>query len=127
MPTYSLRYETRPDSAVYLEDPDPARSPDNIDFFHIHQAYACISGWFAAHGPRRQYVANRFYSALFESVRVIWYEAPHELDATTLFTRLNVGRIPLTDAELVKALLLARARGEWGGPIVPWRSPRSGT
>ena len=26
-----------------------------------------------------------------------------------MFTRLNVGRIPLTDAELVKALLLTRA------------------
>ncbi len=41
---------------------------------------------------------------------MIWYEAPQtpEFDSRTLFTRLNVGRIPLTDAELVKALLLSR-------------------
>ena len=61
-------------------------------------------------GDERQYVANKFYDALYEHVRVIWYEAPEELDGTDLFVRLNVGRIPLTDAELVKALLLSRSR-----------------
>ncbi|HHX46988.1 MAG TPA: DUF1524 domain-containing protein, partial [Brevibacterium sp.] len=42
--------------------------------------------------------------------RIIWYEAPEDLNAAELFTRLNIGRIPLTDAELVKALLLSRSR-----------------
>ena len=41
---------------------------------------------------------------------MLWYEAPKEVDSTDLFTRLNVGRIPLTDAELVKALLLSRGQ-----------------
>lgn len=108
---YSLRYETRVDSASYLEELDPELSQKNIDFFHIHDAYRCIRAWFDAHGHRRQYVANKFYDALFENVRVIWYEAADDVDAATLFTRLNVGRIPLTDAELVKALLLSRSRG----------------
>lgn len=108
---YTMRYETRPDSASYLEEFDPELRERNIDFFHIYEAYRCISRWFEAHGHRRQFVANKFYGALFEYVRVIWYEAPDDLDATTLFTRLNVGRIPLTDAELVKALLLSRSRG----------------
>ena len=112
---YSLRYETRPGSAAYLEQLDPGLSQENIDFFHIHEAYRCISEWFDAYGTRRQWAANKFYDALFEQVRVIWYEAADDLDATTLFTRLNVGRIPLTDAELVKALLLARSRGDAGG------------
>jgi len=111
---YSLRYETRVDSASYLEELDPQLSQKNIDFFHIHDAYRCIRAWFDAHGHRRQYVANKFYDALFENVRVIWYEAADDVDAVTLFTRLNVGRIPLTDAELVKALLLSRSRGGVG-------------
>jgi hypothetical protein len=111
---YSLRYETRPDSAAYLEQLDPGLSQENIDFFHIHEAYRCISEWFDAHGAKRQWAANKFYDALFERVRVIWYEAADDLDATTLFTRLNVGRIPLTDAELVKALLLSRSRSDAG-------------
>ncbi len=42
---------------------------------------------------------------------MLWYEAPKDVDSTDLFTRLNVGRIPLTDAELVKALLLSRSQG----------------
>ena len=111
---YSLRYETRADSAAYLQGLDPDLSRKNIDFFHIYEAYQCISEWFDAHEGRRQYVANKFYDALFEHVRVIWYEAADDLDAATLFTRLNVGRIPLTDAELVKALLLSRSRGSLG-------------
>ena len=111
---YSLRYETRADSAAYLEELDPDLSQKNIDFFHIYEAYRCISEWFDGHEGRRQYVANKFYDALFEYVRVIWYEAADDLDAATLFTRLNVGRIPLTDAELVKALLLSRSRGDLG-------------
>jgi Protein of unknown function DUF262 len=111
---YSLRYETRPGSAAYLEQLDPGLSQENIDFFHIHEAYRCISEWFDARGARRQWAANKFYDALFERVRVIWYEAADDLDATTLFTRLNVGRIPLTDAELVKALLLSRSRSDAG-------------
>jgi hypothetical protein len=113
-PTYSITYETRSDSEAYLQHLDAERGDSNIDFYHLYGAYDCIRGWFDAHGAKRQYVANKFYEYLYESVRVIWYEAPPELDSTTLFTRLNVGRIPLTDAELVKALLLSRSRGEAG-------------
>ncbi|MBZ9998533.1 MULTISPECIES: DUF262 domain-containing protein [unclassified Mesorhizobium] len=110
-PAYSIAYETRPGSQTYLQELDQARSESNIDFFHLHAAFQCIREWFDAHGARRQHVANKFYGYLFDSVRVIWYDAPFDLDSPSLFTRLNVGRIPLTDAELVKALLLSRSRG----------------
>ena len=111
---YSIAYDTRPGSATYLQELDTERANTNIDFFHIHRGYQCIRAWFDAHGTRRQYVANKFYGYLFESVHVIWYEAPTRLDSTALFTRLNVGRIPLTDAELFKALLLSRSHGDAG-------------
>lgn len=111
---YSIRYETRPDSAEYLtslyEERSQERSQKNIDFFHIYDAYRSIGSWFKELGEDLQYVADKLYIALFEHVKVIWYEAPEDVDATTLFTRLNVGRIPLTDAELVKALLLTKIR-----------------
>lgn len=108
-PNYAITYETRPGTEAYLREPDPAVRESNIDYFHLYGAYERICTWFEAHGADRQYVADKLYIALFESVRVIWYEAPAQVDATTLFTRLNVGRIPLTDAELVKALMLSRA------------------
>lgn len=104
---YRIRYETRPDSATFLEDLDPHKSTQNIDFFHIYQAYQAIAAWFEGHEKRSQYAADRIYGALYDRVKVIWYQAPDDVDATTLFTRLNVGRIALTDAELVKASLLS--------------------
>ena len=44
------------------------------------------------------------------NIRVIWYEVTDEEKATSIdiFTRLNIGKIPLTNAELIKALLLRR-------------------
>jgi hypothetical protein len=110
-PQYSIKYDTRPGSENYLQELDAGQAGKNIDYFHLHRAYECIRAWFGAHGARRQHAANKFYGYLFDSVRVIWYEAPESLDSTALFTRLNVGRIPLTDAELFKALLLSRSRG----------------
>jgi hypothetical protein len=104
---YSLEYETREDSATYLEEPDPGRCQENIDYFHIFTAYRCIKQWFEAHGGRLEFEANEFYGALFKYVQVIRYQAPDDVDGNALFRRLNVGRIPLTDAELVKAMLLS--------------------
>ena len=111
---YSLQYETREDSKAYLDNPVEERHQENIDFFHIFKAYEAIEAWFTERGHRRLQAAIDFYTALSSKVRVIWYEADAGEDSTTLFTRLNVGRIPLTDAELVKALLLSRNRAERG-------------
>lgn len=45
-----------------------------------------------------------------KNIRAIWYEIFDEESATSIdiFTRINIGKIPLTNAELVKALLLRR-------------------
>lgn len=104
---YSLSYDTRPQSATYLADPTEADSHANIDFYFIFQASECIRNWFEER-PNPTLAAVNFYKALAERVFVIWYEAPDDVDARTLFTRLNIGRIPLTDAELVKAVLLSK-------------------
>lgn len=114
-PRYTIEYETRERSAEYLRSLDEKRAGENIDFFHLHRAYRCIAAWFEAREPHaRQLLADELFGRLFKSVYVIWYEAPPETDAVALFTRLNDGRIPLTDAELVKALVLSLARG---GPV----------
>lgn len=115
---WTMEYQTRGELAGYLRTPDPERSDDNIDFYHVNEAYQCIRTWFANVGDDAQFVADELYRALHKFVNVIWYQAPHDVDATTLFTRLNVGRIVLTDAELVKALLLAEL-GKLPGPTNP--------
>ncbi|MBD8584142.1 DUF262 domain-containing protein [Frigoribacterium sp. CFBP 8766] len=108
-PAFSLQYETRPEMARLIKEPALIGVDANIDAFHLSNAYRAIEEWFDAHKGRRQFAANKIYGYFFESVRFIWYEAPAKVDSATVFTRLNVGRIPLTDAELVKALLLAKA------------------
>ena len=106
---YSLEYETRASSAAYLQHPTSEDSQSNIDYFHIFRAFECVREWFDGRDNPTLEAIN-FFKYLSESVYVIWYEAPPEVDSVTLFTRLNIGRIPLTDAELVKALVLARSR-----------------
>jgi hypothetical protein len=113
-PAYSLCYETRSDSRVYLESISvgAAVTARNIDYHHLQGAYVAIDAWFAQHGDRhKQYsVALDLYRYLSDSIGLIWYEAPSGMEAIPLFTRLNVGRIPLTAAELVKAALLTAVR-----------------
>ena len=41
-PRYAIRYQTRPRSEAYLLDLSEKEKDDNIDFFHIHGAYARI-------------------------------------------------------------------------------------
>lgn len=108
---YTLQYKTRPGSAEYLNNPVEEQQASNIDFFHIYQAHDAINNWFEERGLdsfKRNSIAQKLHGHLFESVRIIWYETPSAASGPALFTRLNIGRIPLTDAELIKAVLLSR-------------------
>lgn len=116
---YELEYETRPGSAGYLARPVEDLAVSNIDYHHIWTAYQSIDAWFTRHGNRAEHAAGRIYDYLLDpdekrGVKVIWYQAPESLDSIELFTRLNVGRIELTDAELVKAYLLSLSKGRPG-------------
>lgn len=42
-------------------------------------------------------------------MKVIWFELAENDDSVAAFTRLNVGKIPLTNDELIRALFLRRA------------------
>lgn len=105
-PRWTMRYETRTESAHFLAQPDADRAGNNIDFHHIWQAEQAIEAEIASIEPDNR---NAMLKALGNGVRVIWYEAPSHVSSIDLFTRLNSGRIPLDDAELFKALLLSQA------------------
>lgn len=113
MARYTISYATRPDSQLYLQTIDGDKSEENIDFWHMHQAYKTIEEWFEskAHDLSvwKEDLAYKFAFWLSESVKVIWYEIMSDADRGNpedLFTRLNIGKIPLTNSELVKALFL---------------------
>ncbi|WP_339856672.1 DUF262 domain-containing protein [Pseudohongiella acticola] len=106
---YSLRYQTRPRSEEFLKNPNDAEHKNNIDYFHMYHAYETIRQWFE---EKEEEYALKFYQTLTndrkagKNVQVIWYEIREDIDATAVFARLNMGKIPLTDSELVKALFL---------------------
>ena len=104
---YSLNYETRTDSEAFLDSIDERLAESNIDFFHIYNAYRTIDGWFNCQKDD-VIAADKIYEYLAERVKIIWYEVDASEDAIALFTRLNIGKIPLTSAELVKAMFLCR-------------------
>lgn len=103
---YSLNYETRTDSEAFLDSINEMLSETNIDFFHMFRAYQTISGWFIDQKDD-VIAADKIYEYLAERVKIIWYEVGESEDAIALFTRLNIGKIPLTSAELVKAMFLS--------------------
>ncbi len=108
---FTLRYETRPKSEQFLNNINLDRS--NIDFHHISDACLAIQEWFAKDENAKRYNdRQRFMTAFFgeknheRSIQVIWYQVEDAIDGKELFTRLNIGKIPLTNSELIKALFL---------------------
>jgi len=108
---FSIEYETRKQSEEYLESMNEELKDTNIDFFHMYGALDVIRRWFDGQSDA-VVAANDIYGYLNKNVKVIWYEVGNEdIDETELFTRLNIGKIPLTNAELVKALFLSQGNG----------------
>lgn len=99
---YLLKYATRPESQKYLLSLDEGKKEQNIDFYFIFEAYANIREWFKDKIHR----INDIESVFLNKVKVIWYQLSDTENVIDVFTRLNMGKIPLMNAELVKALFL---------------------
>lgn len=107
-PRFTLSYKTREQSEDFLKAIDETCKDDNIDFWHICSAYQSIKDWFDKKDKKSTITnINKYFD---EIVKVIWYEVGESEDAINLFTRLNIGKIPLTSAELVKAMFLSRSK-----------------
>lgn len=99
---YSIEYETRPESKEYIATLDESQKNKNIDFHYIFESYTEIRHWFKDKINR----INDIESVFLNDVKVIWYQISETENVTEVFTRLNMGKIPLVNAELVKALFL---------------------
>jgi len=110
---FRLTYKTRKGSEVFLAEKKFKESIDktNIDYFHMSSSYQIIEEWFSEHPGAK----GKILPILMDNnddgnrnVRFIWYvvENDDSVNPIDIFIRLNVGKIPLTDAELIKALLL---------------------
>lgn len=119
---YEIIYETRnkesEDSWEFLQKINNIEKINkiNIDFYYMSNAYLTIQSWFAKNKANELDFLKILLSNDVQedndkkidyanNIRVIWYEIKDEKE-TDVFTRLNIGKIPLTNAELIKALLL---------------------
>ena len=111
-PKFSLDYKRSMQSATFLENIDLTLEEANIDFWFMAQAYKTIKSWFESKivaGEIDSDEISEDLKNLFKyNVQIIWYEVDEGENAINLFERLNIGKIPLTSAELVKAMFLSR-------------------
>lgn len=116
---YDIDFEVRVNSTHLLTDivaekaVDTEKSPDA---YFMLEAYKKIKQWV----DEQQLLSTDFKTTLLDSVKVIWYEvaltsattAEQEKEKIDIFNRLNIGKIPLDDAELLRALFLNHIVGE---------------
>lgn len=130
-PLFTLEYATREDSADFLAKklfaPEESEVASNVDYHYMRAAYGYIKDWFTQ-APKHPGAAGKLIPLLLDedgkgpNVRVIEYYVEDDSDPIDVFLRLNQGKIPLTDAELTKALFLQSDK--YDAKLLPYVSPK---
>lgn len=79
-----------------------------FDYWHICDAWKTISDWIEKMSEKEKTFKEKFLECLLNSVKIIWYKVNESVESREIFSRLNVGKIPLTNAELIKAIILSK-------------------
>jgi len=111
---YTLSYETRKDSKDFLQNiasKTRNESDKNMDYFYMYQAYKAVENWFEEKIKEKKTTKRKMLEIFTnledeKHIEFIWYEVEDSEDEVKIFARLNSGKIPLTNAELIKALFL---------------------
>lgn len=109
---FDIEYETRKETRTFLHNFDETKNKDNIDCYYIWEARQEIKKWFGANIDYLPKFLNRLVKEDKCNIEIIWYRVDAEdidnLDPISTFNRINIGKIPLTNAELIKALFLLK-------------------
>ena len=97
----TIQYQTRPKSSCFLNNINNEKDESNIDNIDFHFMLSTKKVFV---NVLKGKIKEGFIEKLINSCKVIWYETQD--DAYEVFKRLNSGKISLSNAELVKALLL---------------------
>ena len=100
---FYVEYETRKNSYDFLKSilqQDASSIKDCIDYHNMLEVRDEMLEWFDIEDKKQEFLQK------LDSVRFIWYETDE--DAIDVFERLNIGKIALTNAELIRALFLNR-------------------
>lgn len=114
-PFYELEYESKPELWTCLkslgDETDIDVDTSDIDKYHITNAYRTVRKWVSdtvKNPVAEENFATKLGTKIKEGVSFIWYEVSNEIEPEITFTRINMGKIPLTNAELIKALMLKK-------------------
>lgn len=131
---FALNYDTRPSTRDFLKDDiatglldkanlsqgdieqlwdafisnESNNSKNNIDNFHIFQAYIIIKRWLSKKKSPDE--ISTFLEKLEKQTFIIWnpVEIEEKQDMEDYFINMNAGKIKLTSAELIKALFILK-------------------
>lgn len=104
---FDINYQTRRESNDFLKNIQNKLDSErvNIDFFYFLNAYKEIKKFF--NDKMEEISKEEFLQTLLYSCKVLWYEISEQEKENEVFIRLNIGKIPLLEAENIKALFLA--------------------
>ncbi|EPW7417225.1 DUF262 domain-containing protein [Campylobacter upsaliensis] len=103
---FTIDYQSRLKSAEFLKNiqHNNADKDKNIDFYHFDKAYGYIKDFFENDDIDKK----KFENTLIDKCKVLWYEIAKKENENEVFIRLNIGKIPLVEAENIKALFLSK-------------------
>ena len=109
---FQVIYETRDNSEEFLGNLGSGSEVDHnkyIDYYHLYHAYQAINKWFLEKSSNQKHIGE-LENVILKNVKPIWYEIPDYASAVKVFRNLNVGKIKLTNSELIKALFLSKTK-----------------
>lgn len=114
---FKIEYETRLTSQEFLENIDKKNEKEaetNIDFWYMYKNFHFIKKWLNNNDKitPRILVELLLSKSRNQGIKFIWYKIEEDEKEEDVFTRLNIGKISLTNAELIKALFLIQIKKE---------------
>lgn len=104
---FNINYQTRLNSSDFLKNIQNKLDLEkvNIDFFYFLNAYKEIKLFF--NDKKDEISKKEFLEVLLYRCKILWDEISEQEKENEVFIRLNIGKIPLLEAENIKALFLA--------------------
>lgn len=110
--SFTLDYQILEKSSSHISDIANCPEIEDINLFHMKQAYNTVLKWVNGNvGKNYSFKSiDDLVSFCLNNLKFLWYRADLVDDSPgeKIFRRLNIGKIELTQSELIKALFLSK-------------------
>lgn len=109
---FTIDYQVLENSKEHVSDIANCPDIEDINIFHMKQAYSEVLKWSTNHiGDEYPFDSKEdLANFCLNNLKFLWYRADLVDDSPgeKIFRRLNIGKIELTQSELIKALFLSK-------------------